>query len=575
MRACARKRSPRTCWPPSRPATTRWCGSCAPRPRTRCARARPRPACEYLTRALREPPAADALAGVLGALGEAEWCRGQDFDAATEHLREALDRTEDPAERPTRALRLHQALFVSGRLVEAYELLDREIARATGVADPEDVWRMEAALSSIGLLSPATVGRANGRLQRFEALAGDTPGEGLQLANVACWKWAVGTAAETIEHGRRALMNARAQAADELDSIPIYEALWVLCYAEAHELALSVLDDTLADARARGSVFGISTSCALRALIAWQRGDVTATEQEARTATVLPGLSGFVRPPLFGTLALALVARGDLDGAEAAIAESGCGPSLPEFVCLNPVFYARGVLRAAQGRHDEALADFMEFGERSERIHLRNPGDPWRLGAAACLSRGGAHAEAVRLAEEQLALARRWGTASALGVALHGVALAHGGAPDALREAADVLADSPARLDHARCLVDLGAALRRANQRTAARDPLRDGLELARRCGADALVRRAHDELVVAGGRPRRLMFSGPEALTPSERRVAELAADGQSNREIAQLLYVTTKTVDNHLARAYGKLGISSRGQLAEALRTVVEDLA
>ena len=70
-------------------------------------------------------------------------------------------------------------------------------------------------------------------------------------------------------------------------------------------------------------------------------------------------------------------------------------------------------------------------------------------------------------------------------------------------------------------------------------------------------------------------MFSGPEALTPSERRVAELAADGQSNREIAQLLYVTTKTVDNHLARAYGKLGISSRGQLAEALRTVVEDLA
>ena len=182
----------------------------------------PETACEYLTRALREPPATDALAGVLGALGEAEWCRGQDFDAATEHLREALDRTEDPAERPTRALRLHQALFVSGRLVEAYELLDREIARATGVADPEDVWRMEAALSSIGLLSPATVGRANGRLQRFEALAGDTPGEGLQLANVACWKWAVGTAAETIEHGRRALMNARAQAADAgAGSIPI------------------------------------------------------------------------------------------------------------------------------------------------------------------------------------------------------------------------------------------------------------------------------------------------------------------------------------------------------------------
>jgi DNA-binding CsgD family transcriptional regulator len=130
-----------------------------------------------------------------------------------------------------------------------------------------------------------------------------------------------------------------------------------------------------------------------------------------------------------------------------------------------------------------------------------------------------------------------------------------------------VLADSPARLDHARCLVDLGAALRRANQRSAAREPLREGLELARRCGADALVQRAHHELVVAGGRPRRLMFSGPDALTPSERRVAELAAEGHSNREIAQLLFVTTKTVDNHLARVYGKLGITSRGDLAGAL--------
>lgn len=521
-----------------------------------------------LRRALREPPVATELAGVLSELGEAEWACGDDLEAATDYLREALARTEDPALRPARALALHQAVFVSGRLVEAYELLDGEIERLTGVADPEDVWRMEAALSSIGLLSPATVGRANGRLARFEALAGETPGELLQLANVACWKWAAGTAAETVEHGRRALAAARVQAADAADSVPIYEALWVLCYADAHELALSVLEDTLADARARGSVFGISTSCALTALIAWQRGDVTLAEQEARTAAGLPGLSDFVRPPLFGVLAQALVARGDLDGAEAAIAESACGPSLPEFVCLNPVFYARGVLRAAQGRDDEALADFTEFGERCARINLRNPGDPWRLGAAACLLRQGGAVEARRLADEQLELAQCWGTASAVGIALHGQALAYGSDVDRLAVAAAALEPSPARLDYARCLVDLGAALRRANQRAAAREPLRDGLELARLCGADVLVQRAHDELVVAGGRPRRLMFSGPEALTPSERRVAELAADGRSNREIAQLLFVTTKTVDNHLGRAYGKLGISSRGELVDALR-------
>jgi DNA-binding CsgD family transcriptional regulator len=385
---------------------------------------------------------------------------------------------------------------------------------------------------------------------------------------VACWKWASGTAEETIEFGRRALADARAHAADAADSIPIYEALWVLCYADAHELALSVLDDTLADARARGSIFGISTSCALRAIIAMQRGDVATAESEARTAVVLPGLSDFVRPPLFGVLALALVARGELEEAEWAIEQSGCGPSLPEFVCLNPVFHARGMLRLAQGRCEDALADFSEFGERSRRINLRNPGDPWRLGAAEALMRLGSPAEAATLADEQLELARSWGTNSAIGIALHGHALAHGADPDALAVATEALAASPARLDHARSLVDLGAALRRANRRGAAREPLRQGLELARRCGATALWQRAHEELLVAGARPRRLMFSGPEALTPSERRVAELAAEGQSNREIAQVLFVTTKTVDNHLGRAYTKLGISSRSELPAALR-------
>jgi DNA-binding NarL/FixJ family response regulator len=226
------------------------------------------------------------------------------------------------------------------------------------------------------------------------------------------------------------------------------------------------------------------------------------------------------------------------------------------------------MLRLAQGRCEEALADFSELGERSRRINLRNPGDPWRLGAAEALIRLGCGDEAAALADEHLELAHAWGSRSAVGVALHGHAMAHGADPEALAAAAEALADSPARLDHARCLVDLGAALRRANRRGAAREPLREGFELARRCGAAALSQRAHEELLVAGGRPRRLMFSGPEALTPSERRVAELAAEGQSNREIAQALFVTTKTVDNHLGRTYTKLGITSRTELTAALR-------
>ena len=140
-----------------------------------------------------------------------------------------------------------------------------------------------------------------------------------------------------------------------------------------------------------------------------------------------------------------------------------------------------------------------------------------------------------------------------------------------LRESVELLRDSPARLELAYSLVELGGALRRAGQRAAAREPLREGLALAQRCGARDAGR---------GGSPgadrfRRAAASRrsspvPTALTPSERRVAELAASGMQNREIAQALFVTTKTVGTHLAHIYQKLGLSgqqARERLAERL--------
>ena len=108
-----------------------------------------------------------------------------------------------------------------------------------------------------------------------------------------------------------------------------------------------------------------------------------------------------------------------------------------------------------------------------------------------------------------------------------------------------------------------------AGQRTAATDVLRDGLERARRCGALPLAEHAHGELVTAGARPRRLQFSGLEALTASERRTATLAAEGRNNTEIAQALFITKSTVEKHLTRAYKKLDINSREELPAALRT------
>ena len=132
---------------------------------------------------------------------------------------------------------------------------------------------------------------------------------------------------------------------------------------------------------------------------------------------------------------------------------------------------------------------------------------------------------------------------------------------------------SPARLEHARALTDLGAALRRTNRRSAARGTLHEGLRLAEQCGARALVARARTELRAAGGRSSDRYGSGVERLTASEQRVAELASQGLSNPEIAQALFVTRKTIETHLGHVYSKLDISGRGQLVQALAESVPE--
>jgi DNA-binding CsgD family transcriptional regulator len=177
--------------------------------------------------------------------------------------------------------------------------------------------------------------------------------------------------------------------------------------------------------------------------------------------------------------------------------------------------------------------------------------------------------EAGPLAEEEVELARAWGAPRALGAALRVAGLVEGGERGLalLEEAVEVLNESPAKLEDAKARTELGAALRRANRRTEAREQLRQGLELATICGAGSLAARAESELLATGARPRRIALSGVASLTPSERRVAELAAEGPTNREIAQALFVTQRTVEVHLTSIYRKLGISSRSQLADAL--------
>ena len=216
---------------------------------------------------------------------------------------------------------------------------------------------------------------------------------------------------------------------------------------------------------------------------------------------------------------------------------------------------ARGRLRLAQGRVDDALEDFRAFAELARPWNLAGPGVvPWRADAATALLAAARREEARALILANLARARAYGAPGVLGRNLRVAGLAEGGTRrlELLNEAVGVLAGAPAELERARALVEYGAALRRGNQRTAARGVLDDGLRLAQRCGARPLAERAFDELRASGRRLRRSDLLAPDALTPSEHRVARLAASGMTNRNIARSLYLSPKTVEMHLSRVY-----------------------
>jgi DNA-binding NarL/FixJ family response regulator len=218
------------------------------------------------------------------------------------------------------------------------------------------------------------------------------------------------------------------------------------------------------------------------------------------------------------------------------------------------------------GRPAEARHDFLAAAERVGFLPYANPEVfGWRTGLALCERALGDPKEARELAAEAVGLARKAGGSRGLGIALRvqGAVVEGLEGIELLREAAGLLATTRARLQHAYALADLGAALRRANRRRDAREPLREALDLAHRCGATPLEERARTELAATGARPRKAVISGVESLTPSELRIARLAAEGMTNREIAQALTVTAKTVETHLRHVFQKLDVASRTEL------------
>ncbi len=566
--------------------------------RLRQAGARPE---ELAVHLLAVPPAADpAVVGVLRRAAESAVAEGAP-ESAVPLLRRALEEPAPTAERPVLLLELgeleeqtgdpaalarldlalkeglsgdlaaraHQsraARLITTNPVAALDEL--EAARACA-GDPDLLLRLESGQLDVTAYIASLAERRMGLLRAGREDPAASPAMLVHLAQDMAYRG--GPVDETMAYVHRALADGRLMGVIGPTSPTFHLLILTLRHAEQPDLAEQLLAQGDAIVERLGSFMGVLYANHARAFWHLMFGSIAKAEGFARTALAAADQLNVVLPRQSAQIVLAeiLVEQDRAAEAMAVIDEIPESPLLDETIIGTDLLSVRALLRAGQGRRAEAEADLRRAIVQLERRGWRAPlKSRARLRLAPLLADGEA---AQALAEHAIAAAREAGTPGALGAGLRvlGRLRAGAGGTAVLREAAAVTAASPMRLEHGWALHDLGRMLRVEGARVEARDHLRRALELAEACEAPLLERLARDELAASGARPRRSALSGVASLTPSERRVADLAAEGRTNREIAESLWVTRKTVEVHLGKAYGKLGIRTRGELPKALGT------
>jgi DNA-binding CsgD family transcriptional regulator len=520
-------------------------------------RGAPETAVVYLRRALQD--AGDHRVELLHTLGVAE-SRLRD-PRAREHLLAAYaDATG--GERAAIAVDTARALVGDLRVDQASNLLHRTIAE-TPMGDREARLRLLAELVATEVLG--------GRLTALPdpLPAGETRAERALLSSASMMLLTqVDTATDPVELARAAWGDGLLLAEEGPDSTSMQFAVGALILGDVYDEALKWLCALIEEARRRGSTTTYVLALSIRSYANHRRGDVGEALADARMAMEAEAAyaSGVFTPIATTFLLEALIESGELSEAEEALSTHGLDGALPQLYTFDILLARRGRLRLAQGEYERALDDLLEACRRL--AWFTNPVDTRRVDAAAALRALDRRDEARDLVAEELELAKRAGRPRALAIAERAAALLEQ-PPDLARleRSAQLASTAGAQLEQARALADLGAATRRSGQRVRARKILHDALDLASRCGATGLFERAHEELSAAGGRMRHVELTGVRSLTPSELRVARMAVDGKSNREIAQALFLTVRTIEMHLSDAYRKLEICSRDELASAL--------
>jgi len=531
-------------------------------------RGAPRDAARQLRRAQQEGLTATERASVLLELGAAEARAGVAGAAAT--LANAHRLAAAPALRISAACELAQALTYHGDVRDAVSLLQRTLEEV-GEDRSETARAVETQLLVTAGMTPSTIALVGPRLQdaRRAARNGD-PVAAAVRAVLALAAVSAGRAADSATLATAALEDGLAETAGP-ESPALYFATCALTLADGGARALAHLDTALRIAREQGSARGVATASSFRGFTRCRVGDLRGAEADALAALELSDGAGMavLGPALAATLIDCLVERAELDRADAVLEDVDWDASDPASPFTALLHESAARLHLARQRPHAALRELEACAAWATRGRVTRPAwVSWRAYAALAHLAEGSTRRAAALAREELEAAREFGGQRSLAIALRvsGLTATPAGV-DLLAPAAEAAARSGDELEHARCLLALGAALRRAGRRREARAPLRHALDCAEHCGAHALASSAEQELTASGASRRPAALSGADALTASERRVALMAAGGMSNREIAQALFVTVRTVEGHLTHAYQKLDIGARADLSAAL--------
>ena len=525
-------------------------------------RGAPESAAVYLRRALREPPADPSLtADLTSELGLN--LAAHVLPGSTDVLSEAVESATTPQQRVRIALSGARALGLAGYFADASDLCRRGLASVSGPTQQRAELELELVCNL--LLHPQTVSEAAELLRRRAPL---------ESHGVL---WRVGAAWEALDRCDRArIQELLAPVVPEVtpprnaDSLVSTWVKFLLISTGDVQTSLRLCDRLVDLALSQGWLIALAHGSFLRAIALMHLGRVHEARVDAQRSFEFK-LAGSPQAALLWSLfplVSALTESGALEEAEQFLERGGCRVGLPAPSLSGALLLEeRARLRLAEGRVGQAREDLTTAAAWWQGLRVDHPGIArWRVLDSEARFLLDDAAGARCLAEEQLRCAERAGVPEPIGAGLR--ALARTADSDRsvalLEDAVQVLADSPAGLEHTRVLVDLGAALRRANHRAAAREPLRQALDRADRDGMRLLATRARQELVACGARPRRAAATGKESLTPAEREVASLAAAGLSNKEIAQRLFVTRRTVETHLTHVFAKLRVDGRAQLA-----------